>query len=137
MISIFKQDIYEKEYYIDTRYYTRVIHKKGKKIKEKEWKFEIDEPPLNADDRFYIESENKYLNIIEVIRTSENNTLYICHKEIVDTEDSLKEKELLEEKVKELLEEQKLKKEEQNIIEQNIVDTKKLTLFQKIKNIFK
>lgn len=92
-LSIFKQRIFENLYYVHST--------NNKLIEEKEiYKYNIELPLLKVGEKFYIDELNLMLNIREVIRTSEGNVMYFIDDKYIDTDNSRKQKEVYENRIK-------------------------------------
>lgn len=136
--SIFKQGkrkaIYKKKYY-----------KSGEPSLDCDYVYIDDEytyecnlsmPLLVRDDKFYIEEDDKTVQVGEVIRTSKDNVFYKCYAEYIDSKND-EEYLTLKAEVEKELEEFKLKEQEKKIIIAEPV-VSEVTGFRKfVKNLFK
>lgn len=104
-LSIFKQRVFENEYYAN------IIN--NKLLNEEEvYRCSILLPLLKCGEKFYIDELNLMLNIREVIRTSDGNVIYFIDNKYIDTDNSRKQKERVENKIKaNILQHEKIQKE--------------------------
>lgn len=146
--SIFKQkqlfETYYKAYRENGQPYTWLSSKTSKREDDYKYECNLAMPLLKQEELFYIEEDDKTVQINQVIRTSKDNVLYICCANAVRDEEQYAtlNKELKEE-VKQWEEQEALKKEKENTLEEKVLvvtepAVSEVTGFRKfVKNLFK
>jgi N-acetylmuramoyl-L-alanine amidase CwlA len=129
-----KKKVYKKNYYKEGEPYVDYNY-----INVSEHNFECDltMPLLQSGDKFYIEEEDKTVQVAEAIRTSKGNVLYTCYADVSEDKEQYNK---IEAEIDKEYEEFKLKKEQERLdkIGQPITLTKEITGLRKfIKKLFK